>query len=146
MILFVRALQSPDTQTFPGAQVVPSSSDHCEVEVDGWQLWQEFAGSAALEAKNAPPIQQPAWQLPEAQIFPAPQLVPSAVFVHCDVAVEGRHDWQELAGLTAPLAYSADWIQQAFWQIPATQISPSPHPVPLSTVDHAVVESTGWQL
>jgi hypothetical protein len=48
-----------------------------EVELKGWQVWQEFVPLSAPVATKAPPIQQPARQLAALQTFPPAQTVPS---------------------------------------------------------------------
>jgi hypothetical protein len=101
-------------QLAPLARVV-----HSVVLVAGWHVWQAFAEFAAPDAKNAPPMKQPAehegLEAAPLQTFPVPQLVPRGRGLQLAVLTPGLQSKQGLPGSSVPGA----------WVIP-----PMPQPVP----------------
>jgi hypothetical protein len=70
--------QFPALHTSPAPQPVPSlTALYAEVDADGVHTWQLLLGFRDPPVTTAPPIKQSDAQVPETQISPAPQLVPS---------------------------------------------------------------------
>jgi len=72
-------------------------------------------------------------ELPQ-QVFPAPQLVPSALLDQAEVLKAGLQIWQKFDGLVDPLPTSAPAIQQPLWHEPPLHTCPVPQLAPLALV------------
>ena len=116
----------PPPHTVPSATLLND-----EGVTPGWQLWQAFEGSAAPDAKKAPPMKQPAAEhTPAEQNSSPPQLVPSDTFDHAEVLADGRQVWHAFAGLTLLILKNAPPMKHPGEHVPEVQFSSVPHDVP----------------
>jgi hypothetical protein len=116
------------------------------VDDEGWQLWQAFAGLRVPDGYDVPLIRQPVPHVPDWQICPFPHDVPFASSVQALVDIDGRQLWQALFGSMLSGARSWPPTKQPALHVPASQITPVPHAVPLARGTHAVVDVDGWQV
>ncbi len=140
--------QLPDEQTRPLPQLLPLLMGvQAVVEVVGWQVWHELVGVMVWPlVRTVPPMKQPVVQVPDEQIWPAPQPVPMPVTgLHAVVETPGWQLWHGVAGFAVPLARNVPPMKQPAVQVPDEQIWPDPQLVPVMGL-HAVVETAGWQL
>src|SRR5262245_29025024 len=101
-------VQVPDEHTTPVPQAVPSAMVvQAVVDVAGWHIWQGVIGFFAPEAYCVPAMKQPEPHIPDVQMRPAPQPVPSGRGVHAVVEVAGWQVWQGSLGSLAPAATTA---------------------------------------
>jgi hypothetical protein len=121
---------------------------HADVDEEGVQTWQGFAGLVAPDAYAVPPMTHSARQAPAEQTWPAPQLEPVEAFDHAVVDELGVHAWQAFAGFTAPVPYAVPLMKQSPRHEPLTHTCPLPQLAPLLEVVQALVDELGvhtWQ-
>jgi hypothetical protein len=81
----------------PEPQLVSFASlVHAVVLIPGWHVWHGSAGFTAPDEWTVPPMSHCVPQAPPEQIWPFPQVMPSAAFVHCEVLVPGTQLSQPL--------------------------------------------------
>jgi len=123
-----------------------ATDDQAVVDTPGWQLWQGLFGFALPDAWKAPPMKQPAVQLPPEQTCPLPHGAPAATGVYAVVDVVGVQAWQGSLGSTAPGATTLPPMKHEGTQASAAQIFPGEHAAPSGSTLYEETSTEGWQL